>query len=46
MGPYNKDYMNKLYEQVEDKNFYKNENVPLVTQYIDKKTNIDHLKNL
>ena len=31
-----------LYEQLEDKDFYKNENLPLVTPFIDKKTNIDH----
>ena len=38
MSPYNKDYVFvKLYEQVEDKNFYKNENLPIVTPYIDKK---------
>ena len=32
------------YEQVEDKNFYKCENLLLVTPYINKKSNIDHLK--
>ena len=32
-----------LYEQLEDKVFYKNENLLLVTPFIDKKTNIDHL---
>ena len=38
MGAYNKDdVFVKLYEQLEDKNFYKNENVPLVSPYIDKK---------
>ena len=43
MAPYNKDdIFVKLYEQIEDKNFYKNENLPLVTPYIDKKSNIDH----
>ena len=43
MAPYNKDdVFVKLYEQIEDKNFYKNENLPLVTPYIDKKINIDH----
>ena len=43
MAPYNKDdVFVKLYEQIEDKNFYKNENLPLVTPYIDKKSNIDH----
>ena len=43
MAPYNKDgVFIKLYEQIEDKKFYKNENLPLVTPYIDKKSNIDH----
>ena len=43
MAPYNKDdVFVKLCEQIEDKNFYKNENLPLVTPYIDKKSNIDH----
>ena len=43
MAPYNKDdVFVKLYEQIEDKNFYKNENLPLLTPYIDKKSNIDH----
>ena len=38
MGVYNKDdVFVKLYEQLEDKIFYKNENLPLVTLYIDKK---------
>ena len=38
MATYNKDdVFVKLYEQIEDKKFYKNENLPLVTQYIDKK---------
>ena len=38
MAPYNKDdVFVKLYKQIEDKNFYKNENLPLVTPYIDKK---------
>ena len=31
-----------LYEQLEDKDFYKNENWPLVTPFTDKETNIDH----
>ena len=31
-----------LYEQLEDKDFYKNENLPLVSPFIDKETNIDH----
>ena len=43
MATYNKDdVFVKLYEQIEDKKFYKNENLPLVTPYIDKKSNIDH----
>ena len=43
MAPYNKDdVFAKLYEQIEDKNFYKNENLPLVSPYIDKTSNIDH----
>ena len=43
MGTYNKDdVFVKLYEQLEDKIFYKNENLPFVTLYIDKKANIDH----
>ena len=38
MGVYNKDdVFVKLYEQLEDKIFYKNENLTLVTLYIDKK---------
>ena len=38
MGPYIKDHVFfNLYEQIEDKNFYKNENLPLLTPYIDKK---------
>ena len=28
-----------LHDELEDKNFYKNENLPLVTLFIDKKTN-------
>ena len=31
-----------LYAELDDKNFYKNENLPLITPYIDKRTNIDH----
>ena len=31
-----------LYDELEDKNFYKNKNLPLITPFIDKKTNIDH----
>ena len=43
MAPYNKDdVFAKLYEQIEHKNFYKNKNLPLVTPYIDKTSNIDH----
>ena len=38
MGTYNKDdVFVKLYEQLEDKIFYKNENLPFVTLYIIKK---------
>ena len=44
IAPYNEDdVFVKLYEQIEDKKFYKNENLPLATPYIDKKSNIDHL---
>ena len=43
MAPYNKDdVFVKLYEQIEDKNFDKNGNLPLVTRYTDKKSNTDH----
>ena len=43
MGAYNKDdVFVKLYKQLEDKSFHKNENLSLATPYIDKKTNIDH----
>ena len=40
---YNKDivFVN-LYEQLKNKNFYKNDKLPLVTPFIDKKSNIDH----
>ena len=39
MAPFNKnDLFVKLYEQIEDKSYYKNENLPPVTPYIDKKT--------
>ena len=31
-----------LHDELDDKDFYKNENLPLVTPYIDKRTNIDH----
>ena len=35
MAPYNKDdVFVKLSEQIENKNFYKNENLPFVTPYI------------
>ena len=38
MGPYNKDHVFvKLFEQLEDKSFYKNENVPLGTPTLIKK---------
>ena len=38
MGPYIKYHVFvKLYEQIEDKNFYKNENLSLITPYIDQK---------
>ena len=31
-----------LYDQLEDKNFYQNNNLPLVTPFVNKKLNIDH----
>ena len=31
-----------LYDQLEDKNFYQNNNLPLVTPFVNKKSNIDH----
>ena len=31
-----------LYEKLEDKNFHEKQNLPLVTPFIDKKSNIDH----
>ena len=31
-----------LYDQLEDKNFYQNDNVPLVTPFVNKRSNIDH----
>ena len=31
-----------LCDELDDKDFYKNVNLPLVTPYIDKRTNIDH----
>ena len=32
-----------LYNQLEDKNFYQNNNLPLVTPFVNKKSNVDHL---
>ena len=32
----------KLYNQLEDKNFYRNNNLPLVTPFVNKRSNIDH----
>ena len=32
----------KLYNELEDKNFYKNNNLPLVTPFVNKRSNIDH----
>ena len=32
----------ELYDELDDKDFYKNENLSLLTSYIDKRTNIDH----
>ena len=31
-----------LYNELEDKNFYQNNNLPLVTPFINKRSNIDH----
>ena len=31
-----------LYNQLEDKNFYQNSNLPLVTPFLNKKSNVDH----
>ena len=31
-----------LYNQLEDKNFYRNDNLPLVTPFVNKRSNIDH----
>ena len=31
-----------LYDQLEDKNFYQNNNLPLVTPFVNKTSNIDH----
>ena len=45
IAAYNKDNVFvKLYEQLEDKNIYKNGNVSLVTSFVDKKNDIDHSK--
>ena len=32
-----------LYNHLEDKNFYQNNNLPLVTPFVNKKCNVDHL---
>ena len=37
----NKVFVN-LYNQLEDKNFYQNNNLPLVTPFVNKRSNIDH----
>ena len=31
-----------LYNQLEDKNFYRNDNLPLITPFVNKRSNIDH----
>ena len=31
-----------LYNQLEDKNFYQNDNLPLITPFVNKRSNIDH----
>ena len=31
-----------LYDQLEDENFYQNNNLPLVTSFVNKRSNIDH----
>ena len=31
-----------LYNQLEDKNFYQNDNLPLVTPFVNQRSNIDH----
>ena len=31
-----------LYNQLEDKNFYQDDNLPLVTPFVNKKSNVDH----
>ena len=31
-----------LYNQLEDKNFYQNDHLPLVTPFVNKKSNVDH----
>ena len=37
----NKVFVN-LYNQLEDKNFYQNNNLPLITPFLNKRSNIDH----
>ena len=32
-----------LYNELEDKNFYQNNNLPLVTPFVNERSNIDHL---
>ena len=32
----------KLYNELEDKSFYKNNNLPLVTPFVNKRSDIDH----
>ena len=40
---YDKDKpFSNLYNQLEDKNFYQNNNLPLVTPFVNKRSNIDH----
>ena len=40
---YGKDkFFVNLYDQLEDKNFYQNNNLPLLTPFVNKKLNIDH----
>ena len=31
-----------LYNKLEDKNFYQNDNLPLITMFVNKRSNIDH----
>ena len=38
----NKVFVN-LYNQLEDKKFYQNNNLPLITPFLNKRSNIDHL---